>query len=37
MKSLIAELGAETLAVPAGMLANVNTPAEWRAFQGQPG
>ncbi|MBZ5609313.1 MAG: molybdenum cofactor guanylyltransferase [Acidobacteriia bacterium] len=37
MKDLVPELGAELVALPSDVLANVNTPAEWSEVQGQPG
>jgi hypothetical protein len=36
MKSLVLELGAEIVPLDGAALANVNTPAEWVAFAGQP-
>lgn len=37
MRNLLSELKTEPFPVDAAMLANLNTPAEWTEFQGQPG
>ncbi len=37
MKDLVPELGAELVAMPHAMLANINTPADWRAVLGDDG